>query len=126
MTEESPKTRAELEAQLIAKAWKDPAYQDELMHDTRGTIEREFHVTLPADLHIQVLAEEANTLYVVVPQPPEKMGELSDRDLEAVAGGEIAKAFAVGLSVGFSVGTVTASVGSSVGLATVSNLSGGW
>ena len=120
MTEASPKTRAELEAQLIAKAWKDSVYRTELMHDARGTIEREFNVTLPEDLHIEVLAEEADTLYVIVPQPPGKIGELSDTDLEAVAGGELAVAVSVGTV------TVVSAVGSAVGAVGGSLATGGW
>ena len=119
MQKDSPKTRAELEARLIAKAWKDPAYRTELMHDARGTIEREFNVTLPDDLHIQVLAEEANTLYVVVPQPPSAMGELSDSDLEAVAGGEKV------VAATFAAGAVTAVTVITGGVAAV-NLSPSW
>jgi hypothetical protein len=57
-----PKTRRDVELQLIEKAWKDDAFRQALVTDPQGAVERELGATLPA-------------------------GELTDQQLAAVAGG---------------------------------------
>ena len=39
------------------------------------------------DLNVKVVEEDANTMYIVVPFAPAEGAELSDSDLETVAGG---------------------------------------
>jgi Nitrile hydratase, alpha chain len=82
-------SRRELEARLLDKAWKDPAFRRALLEDPRGAIERELQVELPAGVGLTVLEETPTQRYLVL--PPAGSGEggaLSDAELEAVAGGD--------------------------------------
>jgi hypothetical protein len=82
-------TRREFELQLIEKAWKDDAFRQALRTDPQGVVERELGGQLPAGLQVKVLAESADTFYLVLPANPDRApaGQLTDRQLDAVAGG---------------------------------------
>jgi hypothetical protein len=87
-------TTSDVTAQVIARAWKDEAFKQELLSNPKGVLERELAqlapgATLPADIQIQVLEETSTTHYVVLPaKPPIESGEaLSEVELERVAGG---------------------------------------
>jgi hypothetical protein len=83
------RTRREFELQLIEKAWKDDAFRQALVSDPRGAVEKELGGQLPAGLQVKVVAESADTFYLVLPANPDRApaGELTDQQLEAVAGG---------------------------------------
>src|SRR5215831_3222160 len=55
------------QARLIAKAWHDAAYQQALLQDPKAVIQGEFGTGLPAEVGIQVVAEDARTQYLVLP-----------------------------------------------------------
>jgi Nitrile hydratase, alpha chain len=84
-----PRTRRDVELQLIEKAWKDDAFRQALVTDPQGAVERELGAKLPAGVQVKVLAESADTFYLVLPANPDRgpAGQLSDQQLEAVAGG---------------------------------------
>jgi hypothetical protein len=91
MIEQTP---SELTTQLIARAWKDEAFKEELLRDPKGVLARELAqlqpgATLPADIQIQVVEETPSTRYLVLPAKPaiESGDELSEADLQSVAGG---------------------------------------
>jgi Nitrile hydratase, alpha chain len=71
-------TWKELEAQLIARAWTDEAFAEELRRHPKATIEREMGQRLPADVNVRVLDEPANTLYLVIPAKPDSVSELDE------------------------------------------------
>jgi nitrile hydratase len=70
---------------IIEAAWKDPAFKERLLKDPRAAL-KQMHLDLPADLNVQVHEETAKTVHLVLPQDPSRT-ELSDEELEAVAGG---------------------------------------
>jgi Nitrile hydratase, alpha chain len=84
-----PKTRRDFELQLIEKAWKDAAFRQALVTDPQGALERELGGKLPAGVQVKVLAETPDTFYLVLPANPDRApaGQLTDQQLEAVAGG---------------------------------------
>ncbi|ACC81660.1 NHLP leader peptide family RiPP precursor [Nostoc punctiforme] len=88
--QEQAQTRQDIEARIIAKAWKDESYKQELLTNSKAVIEREFGVEFPADVTVQVLQENPTSLYFVLPLSPTAiMQELSEEQLQAIAGGGI-------------------------------------
>ena len=80
-------TRRDLETALIEKCWKDPDFKKQVVSDPKGMLERHTGQKLPAQVKIFVHEEDANTLHLTVPLAPASLNELSDEDLERVAGG---------------------------------------
>jgi hypothetical protein len=82
------RSRQEIEAHLVAKAWKNESFKQELLNNPKSVIAQEFGVEIPKQLNIEVMEEDANTLFITLPMRPDLSGlELSDQELEAVAGG---------------------------------------
>ncbi|MBO3458665.1 NHLP leader peptide family RiPP precursor [Aetokthonos hydrillicola Thurmond2011] len=93
---EKDKTRKDFEAVIIAKAWKDEAYKQELLSNPKAVIEREFGVELPAELQVNIKVEDPNNLYFVLPTKPDFSNvELTDEQLEAAAGGGASAVFSI-------------------------------
>lgn len=80
-------TRRDLETRLIEKCWKDPDFKAAVVADPKGELERHTGQALPANTKIFIHEEDANTLHFSIPMPPPNLGELSDEELERVAGG---------------------------------------
>ena len=75
--------------QLIARAMKDETFRQQLLANPRAVLEREMGITFPQDVSIQVYEDTPTTIHLVLPAKPqgETMQELSDAELEMVAGG---------------------------------------
>ena len=85
---QQPQTRRDIEARIIAKAWKDDAFKQELLTNSKAVIEREFGVQLPEEINVQIKEENPTSLYFVLPMCPQIEGqEISEEELDAVAGG---------------------------------------
>lgn len=84
--EEAAKDRGAVEQALVRKSLQDESFRQRLLADPKATIEQELGRELPADLEVRVLEEAPKTLYLVLP-PSKASGELSDAELDAVAGG---------------------------------------
>jgi hypothetical protein len=84
-----PRTRREFELQLIEKAWKDDAFRQALRTDPQGTVESALGGKLPAGVQVKLVEETADTFYLVLPANPDRAptGQLTDQQLDAVAGG---------------------------------------
>jgi hypothetical protein len=78
--------RRDMESRIIARAWKDEAFANELRRNPKAAIEKEVG-KLPDAIKIQVVEESPTSLYLVLPARPSGTGELSDAELEGVAGG---------------------------------------
>lgn len=53
---------------MIARAWKDEAFKQELLRNPKAVIEKECGSKIPEGVEIQVLAEKINLLYFVLPR----------------------------------------------------------
>jgi hypothetical protein len=87
MMEAQAATRRDLETALIEKCWKDPEFKKAVLSDPKGMLERHIGQKLPAQVKILIHEEDTNTLHFSIPPAPSNLTELSDEDLERVAGG---------------------------------------
>jgi hypothetical protein len=72
---------------LVGKfAAENPKYRSALLKDPKGTIEKQLNTKL-GGTKIVAVADTADTVHVVIPYAAPE-GELSDADLEKVAGGK--------------------------------------
>jgi hypothetical protein len=85
-------SRAQMERRLIERGLEDESFRQRLLEEPRAALEEELGARLPAEVQIQVVEETQDTIYLVLPSasPIGEGGELSDQQLEAVAGGELA------------------------------------
>ena len=99
-------TRRDMETALIEKCWKDPEFKRQVVSDPKGMLERHTGQKLPTSVRIFIHEEDANTLHLSIPLPPSNLAELSDADLEKVAGGtDLVLTLAVSLPlIGITVG----------------------
>ena len=81
--------RAEIERRLIERSLEDDAFRKALLADPKAAVEQELGTKLPEEVQVRAVEETADTVYLVLPSasPTGEGGELSDRELEAVAGG---------------------------------------
>ena len=77
------KTRAELDAELIARVADDAAFRAQLLETPKEAIQQATGLAIPEDFTIQVHEESSMTAHVVLPPS----GQLTGEDLELVAGG---------------------------------------
>ena len=81
--------RKQLEQKLIEKAMKDDSFRQELLRNPKEVIEAEFGRKIPESIQINVLEEDANTVYLILPQVAQNPEmELTESELNAVAGGD--------------------------------------
>ncbi len=80
-------TRGELNDLVAGFATGNPRYREALLKDAKDIIERQLNADLPTSVAVKVLEDSADTMYIVLPHVPGEGDELSDSDLESVAGG---------------------------------------
>jgi len=98
----APLTRKEIEAKIVALAWQDDAFRHKFVADPKGQFEERLGVKLPPLLKMTAHEENENSLHFVIPMKPKtNMSELSDEELEKVAGGtDVSIALAVVTGIG--------------------------
>lgn len=105
-------TRGQFEALLIRRAWADQAFLALLQSDARAALESEvakYDSAIPANKTVRAYVEQPGQCVIVLPRPTASHSsqELSETELEAVAGGEGIVAIAVVTVVGGIVATTT-------------------
>ena len=83
-------SREEMERRLVQKSLEDDAFRQRLLEDPKAAVEQELGTRLPEEVRVVAVEETADTIYLVLPfrsTEGQEAGELSDRELEAVAGG---------------------------------------
>ncbi len=74
-------------AQVIARAWSDPDFKAQLLRDPK-TVLAGYGVDVPAGLNLRIVENTADTFHMVLPATPSQAGDLSDEDLQSLAGGK--------------------------------------
>jgi hypothetical protein len=77
-------SRGEAEQRIRERAEADPAFRAELLANPRKALEAELGVQIPQDVSVNVHEESMSEVHLVLPVSQE---DLSDADLELVAGG---------------------------------------
>ena len=94
--------RAERVRRLIDRSMEDEEFRQRLLDDPKGTLEQELGMSLPEGLEVRAVQESAQSIYMVLPlaSPLGEGVELSDRELEEVAGGGFTDATCQGNTCG--------------------------
>jgi hypothetical protein len=88
MTDAAGGGRAEIEQRLVGRSIENEDFRRRLLEDPK-TILEELGTPLPEAVRIVAVEETADTIYLVLPSASpvgDEGGELSERELEAVAG----------------------------------------
>src|SRR5438094_7362867 len=68
--------------QVVAQAWRDPAYKQRLLADPVGVL-REQGLAVPAGLQVRVVENTRQLVHLILPAKPE--AELSEEELDLVS-----------------------------------------
>jgi hypothetical protein len=102
-------TRHDLEAKIVKRCWEDEGFRKEFTADPAGVFVKHLQVPSASVPKIVVHEETTGSWHIVLPAKPANTGELSEADLENVAGGTT-PTITVLATIVASVGTVAASV----------------
>jgi hypothetical protein len=80
-------SRHDLEAKIVKRCWEDEAFRKEFTADPAGAFTRYLEVPKDRLPKIVVHEEEPGSWHIVLPPRPANAAELSEVDLERVAGG---------------------------------------
>jgi hypothetical protein len=97
-------TRADFEAALIVRALRDAEFKQQLMANPKAAYEAQLAsiraaAKLPENFTVKAFEEKGGVVYFRLPQPPVQGGELSEAELEEVAGGVVAVGVAIASTV---------------------------
>ena len=80
--ENGGKVSRDLEARIIARAWQEESFKQELLRDPKGLLERQYGITLPEGVELRVHEETPSALHVVLPTDPSRKDTPSSREFE--------------------------------------------
>ena len=81
-------SRKDVKDMIVRTALKNEEFRESLLANPKLTLERALAMTLPEELEVILLQETETKVYLVLPvRIPSEASELSDAELEAVAGG---------------------------------------
>jgi hypothetical protein len=75
--------------QVLKKAQADPAFRKKLIADPRGTVYDAVGLEIPKGLEVKVFENTADTIHLPIAAKPDPSAELSEAELEQVAGGKL-------------------------------------
>ena len=90
MAESAGGERYEIERKIVERSLHDDSFRQRLLENPKAAVEEELGVQLPEEVQVQSVEETAETIYLVLPSSSplgEGEEELSDQELEEVAGG---------------------------------------
>ena len=81
-------SRKDVREALVRTALKDEAFRESLVANPKLAVERALGTKLPEDMEVVVLQETDEKMFIVLPmQLPLETGDLTDAELEKIAGG---------------------------------------
>ncbi len=86
MVKKKHKNIDELRIEIIVRAWKDPEFKARLLKSPRVAF-KEMGAELPDEIEVRVVEDKPKTMTFVLPRAVANVNELSDRDLQKLAGG---------------------------------------
>ncbi len=81
-------SRGEINDLIANFAAKDAEYKRALLSNPKKVVATQLGQDLPDSLNVTVLEDSADLIHMVLPYVPQEGAELSDADLEMVAGGK--------------------------------------
>jgi|GEM_PF-1001340 len=87
MPDSTPSAHEKMLETIIARAWEDPEFKASFMADPRGVLKSEFGYEYPDSISLRVVEETAEERCIVLPFNQGTEAELSESELETVAGG---------------------------------------
>jgi hypothetical protein len=84
---EQTQFRKALEEKLIERSLKDENFRKTLIENPRAALEEELGVKLPQNIMVNVVEEKENEVFFILPCQMKKELELTELELESVAGG---------------------------------------
>lgn len=85
--QEETLSRGQLNDLLAGFAAKNPQYRDALLKNPKQVVEAQLGTTFPQSMQVRVIQDTADQVHIVLPHIPKEGEELSESDLEMVAGG---------------------------------------
>jgi hypothetical protein len=86
-TDNNRLTRHDLEAKIVKRCWEKEDFRREFTADPAGAFVRYLEVPAAGLPRIVIHEEPAGSWHIVLPSRPADIRELSERDLEQIAGG---------------------------------------
>jgi len=80
-------TQGTVREQIMIRAFKDAAFRQEVRNNPRAVLARDYQLQIPETVSIRVIEDTEETFTLVLPPSQASVQELSDAELEAVAGG---------------------------------------
>jgi hypothetical protein len=121
---ESALTRHDLEAKIVKRCWENEAFRKELIANPAGAFAKYLKMPAANLPKIVIYEEPAGSWHIVLPSRPADADELSDQDLERVAGGSALAPWIVPSAAALSLSIAGGSAGASAS-ATITLQQGG-
>jgi hypothetical protein len=124
---QSPKFQ--MEAALIRKCSEEPEFRAKVLANPRGILEEALGQKLPEQLSIFIHEEDLHNIHFSIPPTKEGLqNELSDEQLEQVAGGTVVGTLVLTIAIlaTFTATVTAAATGISAATAAASIKAGGW
>lgn len=119
--------RHDLEAKIVKRCWEDEAFRKEFTADPGAAFVKYLQVPAKSLPKIAVLQESQGSWHIVIPAKPANASELSEADLEKVAGGVTPVTVALTVSASLiASGGAAVSAGGVTASMVVSEKYGGW
>jgi hypothetical protein len=73
-------------AKIVAHAWKDARFKEKLLKNPKEAL-KEMGMDVPANFDVRVIEEKTNSSTFILPKAPAVAKELSEQELQKLAGG---------------------------------------